>query len=148
MTLFRFLACITLGILLSGFPVVADEPVKKDPIDIEVDKMMDKDPSTAGMLKATTRGTELWDAAMNKAYIELMKKLPEAERASLKKSQVAWLGYRDANSQLVSAVYGHAQGTMYGPMSANEVLELVKERTLLLRGYLDILGQNGDDSGK
>ncbi len=104
--------------------------------------MMDKDPSTYGMMDAIKKGTELWDAQMNQVYAKLLKKLPEAERASLQKSQRAWLAYRDANSDLVATVYGHAEGTMYRPMAANELLELVKARTLLLRGYLDLLEEN------
>jgi uncharacterized protein YecT (DUF1311 family) len=142
----RLLLVILLGVMGSGDFLRANDPENKDPIDVIVDKMIDKDPSTAGMVQATDKGTEMWDAEMNKAYNSLMQKLPEAERETLKKSQLAWLAYRDANIKLVAAVYGHAQGTMYIPMAADESLELVKARTLLLRKYLDLLGEN--DSSK
>ncbi len=144
----RPLICLLLGLLFFTPCLKADEPAKetKDPIDVEVDKMMEKDPSTAGMNQAIDHGTELWDAEMNKAYNNLMKKLPESERAILKKSQVAWLAYRDANSSLVGTVYGHAQGTMYSNMANDEGLEIVKARTLLLRKYIDILDENSSDS--
>ena len=142
----RPLVYVLFGLLLFTVTLRADEPAKevKDPIDVEVDKMMEKDPSTAGMNQAIDRGIELWDAEMNKAYNSLMKKLPEGERAILKKSQVVWLAYRDANNNLVSTVYGHAQGTMYSSMANDEGLEIVKTRTLLLRKYIDILDENSD----
>lgn len=142
----RPLVYVLVGLLLFTVTLRADEPAKeaKDPIDVEVDKMMEKDPSTAGMNQAIDRGIELWDAEMNKAYNRLMKKLPESERAVLKKSQVAWLAYRDANNNLVSTIYGHAQGTMYSSMANDEGLEIVKTRTLLLRNYIDILDENSD----
>jgi len=142
----RLLLVILLGLVINCGLLHSDEPEKKDPIDVQVDKMMDQNPSTQGMTEAADKGTQLWDAEMNKAYNALMKKLPESERASLKKSQLAWLAYRDANTELVGNIYhhDHAQGTMYIPMEHNESLELVKARTLLLRNYLDLLDENDD----
>jgi len=140
----RCLIVVLLSAVLNCGLIRADDVAKKDPIDLEVDKMMDKDPSTQGVIVATDKGTQLWDAEMNKAYNALMKKLPEKERATLKKSQVAWLAYRDANTELVATVYGPAQGTMYLPMARDETLEMVKARTLQLRNYLDILNENDD----
>jgi len=140
----RCLSVVLLSAVLNCSLIRADDVAKKDPIDLEIDKMMDKDPSTQGVIVATDKGTQLWDAEMNKAYNDLMKKLPEKERAALKKSQVAWLAYRDANTGLVTTVYGHAQGTMYLPMAHDEALERVKARTLQLRNYLDILSENDD----
>ncbi len=118
------------------------DDTKPDPIDTIVKKMMDKDPSTPGMQDAIQHGTDLWDAQMNIVYGQLMKKLPANERTDLQKSQRAWLAYRDAQTELVGTIYAHAEGTEFRSTSANELLNLVKTRTLLLRAYLVILEEN------
>jgi len=135
---------LLLATLLISCPmaIAQTDDAKPDPIDTAVKQMIDKNPSTQGMGDAIQHGTDLWDAQMNVAYKELMKKLPANERTDLQKSQRAWLAYRDAQTNLVGTIYAHAEGTEFRSTSANELLNLVKTRTLLLRAYIDILDQN------
>ncbi len=62
MNIHHLLVFASIGVTLLVAPIRADEPEKKDPIDIEIDKMMEKNPSTQGMLEASDKGTKLWDA--------------------------------------------------------------------------------------
>jgi len=138
----RCLVLLSILLIPCRAALAQSDDTKPDPIDTAVKRMMDKDPSTPGMVDAIERGTELWDAQMNVAYGQLMKALPANERAALQKSQRAWLAYRDTQTELVATVYAHAEGTAYRSTSANELLDLVKTRTLLLRSYLVLLNEN------
>jgi uncharacterized protein YecT (DUF1311 family) len=71
----------------------------------------------------------------------LQKQLPQPDRKKLIDSQRAWLGFRDANRQIIRAVYERAEGTMYRPMAVNAELEILKERAEDLRRYLEIVNE-------
>jgi uncharacterized protein YecT (DUF1311 family) len=119
---------------------VAEE---KHPIDREYDECMEKHSSTAGMVECTDKAYKKWDAELNRAYGELLKKLPAKKAAILKQSQRDWLIYRDANFRLIDAIYDELQGTMYIPMRLYAKLRIVRERALLLSGYVELMGEAG-----
>ena len=123
----------------------AGSQARTDLIEKQVDKMIEKDPSTTGMVQATEKGRELWDAAMNKVYNQLMDALPAADKEHLKQAQRDWLAFRDSDLKLSYGVYGRMQGTMYRPMSVQAELEVVKTRTLQLRNYLELAQESKAD---
>ncbi|MBF0546624.1 MAG: DUF1311 domain-containing protein [Candidatus Riflebacteria bacterium] len=105
---------------------------KKHPIDVIVEKMMDQDSSTAGMIQALAKGCELWDKELNKQYSILVKLLANDKEAiqELKESQNLWLKHRDAEKKLIASIYGKKEGTMYRPMAVEAEMELIKQRTI------------------
>ena len=112
-----------------------------DPVESEIDQIREKAKSTAELVEAEARGIEMWDAELNRVYQLLQKQLPQTERKKLIDSQRAWLGFRDANRQIIRAVYERAEGSMYRPMAVNAELEIVKERAEDLRRYLEIVSE-------
>jgi uncharacterized protein YecT (DUF1311 family) len=108
------------------------------PIDKFYEDCVEKNGSTAGMVDCSDKAFKKWDAEMNRIYGELMKKLPAKKAAALKQSQRDWLTYRDSNFKLISEVYGSMEGTMYIPMHAYAKVRILRERTLLLKGYLEL----------
>lgn len=105
----------------------------KDPIDLGLDRAVAKDPSTAGMRRATQEAARRWDAEMNRAYRRLAAYLRPDDRATLQRSQRAWLAFRDAEFRTIAALTGNKQGTMWGPVSDGQRLQIVKDRALQLR---------------
>ncbi len=114
----------------------------KDLLDVQIERLLAKDESTAGQMQAYDKGIDLWDREMNRVYGELMKQLSPAGREALKVSQRAWLAWRDAQARLIQETYGRAAGTMYRPMASAHVMETVKTRTLQLRRYLEIVEES------
>lgn len=106
---------------------------EKHEIDIFVDKAMDKDPSTAGMIKAMDEGEKLWDAELNKYYKLLSENMDKESKAALKKAQLAWIAFRDAEFALIADVYSKQEGTMYRVIAASLRMEVVKKRALDLK---------------
>lgn len=108
---------------------------KPHPIDAFYDACVEKDGSTAGMLRCTEKTNALWDKQMNKDYAALLKSANPKTRLKMRDSQRAWLVYRDKEQAMQNEFY-HRDGTMWGPIRANIGMRLVKERALQLADYL------------
>lgn len=113
--------------------IAAESENEKHEIDIFVDKAMDKDPSTAGMIKAMDEGEKLWDAELNKYYKLLSEKLDKESKAALKKAQLAWITFRDAEFAMIADIYSKQEGTMYRVIAVSLRMEVVKRRALDLK---------------
>ncbi|MBN1939286.1 MAG: DUF1311 domain-containing protein [Candidatus Aminicenantes bacterium] len=111
----------------------------KHPIDVWLEECTAKDESTQGQLACLAEAYKKWDAELNRVYRELMQKLPEAARPSLKASQQAWIKHRNEEFNLLTSLYGMFDGTMYGLMQAADQVDFVRKRTLELSSYLDVL---------
>lgn len=122
----------------------AAEEEAQHPIDKFYEDCVEKNGSTAGMVECADKAYKKWDAEMNRIYGELMKKLPAKKAAALKQSQRDWLTYRDSNFKLITEVYGSMEGTMYIPMHAYAKVRILRERTLLLKGYLELAEEAGE----
>ena len=111
----------------------------KHPIDVWLEQCTAKDESTAGQIDCLIEAYKKWDAELNRVYQELMKRLPEAARASLKATQLAWIKHRIEEFNLMTALYEMFDGTMYGLMKTADQTDFVRKRALELASYLDVL---------
>lgn len=107
------------------------------PIDAEINRCVDKFPSTHGMMECTTKGMEKWDRELNRLYKELMTVLPKEGQTALRTAQRAWIPLRDSEFALSSEVYSTIYtvldgGTMWVVNDAIAHMEVVRRRTLEL----------------
>jgi uncharacterized protein YecT (DUF1311 family) len=121
---------------------IAAESELKHPIDIWLQHCNNSNPTTAGMNTCTAEAINKWDKEMNKVYKELMSRLSEKKKTALKKSQVAWLKYRDEEYNFLDNFYSEFQGTMWSNILMGEKLSILKQRTLTLQFYLQNLKEN------
>ena len=127
-------------ILLATGQLAAMPP--DDPLAAADAACLDKAQSTADMTNCENASYKRWDAELNRVYGELKKKLDDSGRQALKESQQKWLEFRNAELKTVGAVYDRLEGTMYIPMRAGAVRDIVKTRAIDLRGYLELLAEN------
>lgn len=132
--------CFLVVCFLFALPVVsmAQDETEKHPIDIALDKFMDKNPSTQGMVGCLDEAYKKWDAELNKNYKALNLKLNAKQKAALLTSQRKWIEYRDLEFKFQSELYSTMEGTMYQPMAVDSRLEIVKKRALDLKSYLNL----------
>jgi uncharacterized protein YecT (DUF1311 family) len=95
--------------------------------------------STAGQTDCEAAATSDYDRRMNAAYATLMHKLPREAAQQLRLSQRAWLAFRDAEAKARDALYETRQGTMYVPMQAADATNVIRDRALLLEGYVRVI---------
>jgi uncharacterized protein YecT (DUF1311 family) len=98
-----------------------------------------------GLINCLTEEEALWDKQMNKYYKLLMGILDKESRSILKRSQLAWLKYRDAESENAWRLYPLHEGSAYSEIAAAEVMELTEARTKSLMGYYETLLEELDN---
>ena len=82
------------------------------------------------------------DATMTTAYKKLMGKVGKKEQARLKKSQIAWLKFRDAEADFLSSkVVG---GSIYPMIHATHLKQLTAQRTKQLNDAYTLFTTEGD----
>ena len=113
----------------------AEEQEKKHPIDEWLERCIEKDSSTAGMINCSGKAYEMWDKELNKVYQKLMKKLTPEERKKLQESQRQWIKFRDAEFGFINDLY-LGIGTMIPVIKYGQKLYFVKQRVLQLQEYL------------
>jgi len=74
------------------------------------------------------------DAKLNEAYRQFMTKLNDEEKAQLKKAQLAWITYRDANCEFVADQY--KGGTMRPMIAAICLAEVTNSRVTELKAQI------------
>ena len=74
------------------------------------------------------------DARLNEAYRRFISKLNDEEKAQLKKAQLAWIMYRDANCDFVADQY--KGGTMRPMIAAICLAETTNNRTTELEAQV------------
>jgi uncharacterized protein YecT (DUF1311 family) len=132
-------ACLVLFVISARAADPGASPTP-DPIDQKIQDLIDKsNGSTPAMVEVAREGAQLWDQELNRVYQELMQRLPAEDQAILKESQQAWIKFRDSNSKMIGEVYGHARGTENRVFAAEERLEVIKSRAVVLRDYLEVV---------
>jgi uncharacterized protein YecT (DUF1311 family) len=106
------------------------------PIDVELEKRIDADSSTAGMVQATHDAAKAWEKLLNDNYDALLGKLSKEEQEKLRASQRAWVQFRDLEFAFSAQFWSGFSGTMYQVSAAASRCDVVKKRALELGSYL------------
>ncbi|WP_310087667.1 lysozyme inhibitor LprI family protein [Paraburkholderia phenoliruptrix] len=129
------LAC-TVALVLGAAPLAARaEVAAADPIDAAMRTCLARSDmsSTAGQVQCMETARIGWKTALDNAWQQLQPELPPARRKQWEKSQAAWQASRDAEKQLLAAVFATTRGTMYVLAEADMQLQPVRDRALVLR---------------
>jgi len=122
---------------LLAIAALAQEPEKKHPIDVKLEKAEDEASSTADQRDVQSLALKLWDAEMNRVYTKLRKALKPAAATALQAAQREWLNYRDAEVKFLDEMYAAFEGTMFIPMHMAAVARVTRERALRLTRLLE-----------
>ena len=114
---------------------------KEDKIDVTLTKCLDstENQSTAGMCICTYRALNQWDKKLNLTYKELMSKLNPEQKSKLLTSQRQWNSFKEKEIEFINSTYGSFNGTMWLPIRAEKLLEITKDRALILENLLEDL---------
>ena len=115
-----------------GIPVVTG--MDKHPIDSLLDQCLKKDTSTKGMIDCYSSAHNNWDAELNAHYKKLMSTLNPKQKTLLKKSQRAWIKFKEAQFESIKAIYDR-DGTMWGIVKSIQAMDITKEQALRLNRF-------------
>ena len=133
---------VVLSILLIVNPTLADE--KKNKIDKWLDKCLDKNYSTLGSIECYNKAIDMWDAELNRVYKELMKTLKPKGKKLLRASQREWVKFKEKEFEFLNNypyIYNnkYKHGTITLIVIQDQKLQIVKDRTLELKSFLDFI---------
>ncbi|MFM0335609.1 lysozyme inhibitor LprI family protein [Paraburkholderia fungorum] len=136
-----------LGVACAVAPSAARaEVAAADPIDAAMRTCLARSDmsSTSGQVQCMDNARIGWKAALDSAWQQLQPKLPPAQRKQWEKSQASWQASRDAEKQLLSAVFATTHGSMYVLAEADMQLQPVRDRALALRSAVARTSAGGD----
>ncbi len=110
-----------------------------DPIDKIEQDCISKTADTQEMNKCTQMAQELWKKDINKNLAELKEILSAEDYKKLQLSQTSWENYIDKEYGFINSLTSYTQGTMYLNTKEGWRTEILKQRALTLRGYLNTL---------
>ncbi len=112
---------------------------REDRIDEEYRKCLMKDTSYAVLADCSFKAYEKWDKELNKAYNKLIEKIKkEKNKEAMRQAQAAWRAYRDAEFNAYNYMFNQP-GNEMAIMREEGRIEVVRERTLQLRAYIEAL---------
>ncbi|WP_144145062.1 lysozyme inhibitor LprI family protein [Paraburkholderia sp. BCC1884] len=141
------LALAASAVMLGAMPLAAHaEVAAADPIDASMRSCLARSDmsSTTGQVQCMDNARIGWKSALDNAWQQLQPKLPPARRKQWEKSQASWEASRDAEKQLLSAVFATTHGSMYILAEADMQLQPVRDRALALRAAVAQVSAGGD----
>ncbi|WP_345813201.1 lysozyme inhibitor LprI family protein [Paraburkholderia sp. PREW-6R] len=130
----RLLGALAVALIVLS-PVAHAEVAAADPIDASMRTCLARSDmsSTMGQVQCMDNARIGWNSALDSAWQQLETKLPPARRKAWQKSQMAWRASREAEKQLLAAVFATTRGSMYVLAEADMQLQPVRDRALALR---------------
>ena len=110
-----------------------------DPIDKIEQDCISKTADTQEMNKCSQKAQQLWEKDINKNLAELKEILSAEDYKKLQLSQTSWENYKDKEYGFINSLTSYTQGTMYLNTKEGWRTEILKQRALTLRGYLNTL---------
>lgn len=77
-------------------------------------------------------GLKAWDTELNKQYKLLLADQSEEFKGNLKKSQVAWIKYRDSYLEAMRSFYMQQDGTIWGIVMSDAKLRVTRDKAIEL----------------
>jgi uncharacterized protein YecT (DUF1311 family) len=100
------------------------------------DSCIESAPSVMGMVDCVVEEIEIQDASLNRAYRNVMVRLPRARREKLRAVERAWIARRDPVCKADALKRdGSIHTTMYALMYWDCILDATIRRTILIERY-------------
>ena len=109
-----------------------------DPIDKIEQDCISKTADTQEMNKCSQKAQQLWKKDINKNLAELKEILSAEDYKKLQLSQTSWENYIDKEYGFINSLTSYTQGTMHLNTREGCRTEILKQRALILREYLNI----------
>lgn len=109
-----------------------------DPIDKVERECISKTASTYEMNRCSQIAQQSWEKDIQNSLVELKKFLSSEDYKKLQLSQSSWENYIDKEYGFINSLTSYTQGTMHLNTREGWRTEILKQRALILREYLNI----------
>ncbi len=104
-------------------------------IDIEFEKCINKDYSTAGMNNCAYKAQEKWNKEIIKNSEHLKKLLNKDQQILYTESQKLWENYYKKEEEFILKTIFQVQGTIHTNYAAGALYDITKQRALDIKSY-------------
>lgn len=126
---------ILMAVVVSG---CATQTTSSNPIDRAEEECIAKASSTYEMNRCSVIAQKKWEQEIQNSLDTLKKNLTEDDYAVIEKSQQAWNEYKIAEYELIDKIISYKQGTMYSNVKEGLRTDILKQRALKLKEYINI----------
>lgn len=109
-----------------------------NPIDKAEQDCIAKTSSTFEMNKCSVNAQKAWELEITNNLSTLKTLLSDEDYMVLIKSQQIWKNYKNSEFDLISRIINNKQGTMYLNVKEGLKTDIIKQRALKLKEYIDI----------
>lgn len=126
---------ILIAVVFSG---CTTQTTSSNPIDRAEEECIAKASSTYEMNRCSVIAQKKWEQEIQNSLDTLKKNLTEDDYAVIEKSQQAWNEYKIAEYELIDKIISYKQGTMYSNVKEGLRTDILKQRALKLKEYINI----------
>ena len=126
---------ILMAVVFSG---CTTQTTSSNPIDRAEEECIAKTSSTYEMNRCSVIAQKKWEQEIQNNLDTLKKNLTEDDYAVIEKSQQAWNEYKIAEYELIDKIISYKQGTMYSNVREGLRTDILKQRALKLKEYINI----------
>lgn len=127
-------------IFFSGSYVTADiGQTKQHPIDIQLQKCMEKEYNTAGMNQCVINAKNDWLKEIEKYVTYIQKELSDTQKEVFTETHKHWLEYYKYEQKLIDETLFVKSGNINTNYGYAHLLEIVKDRAKNLEHYQELL---------
>lgn len=126
---------ILIAVVFSG---CTTQTTSSNPIDRAEEECIAKASSTYEMNRCSVITQKKWEQEIQNSLDTLKKNLTEDDYAVIEKSQQAWNEYKIAEYELIDKIISYKQGTMYSNVKEGLRTDILKQRALKLKEYINI----------
>lgn len=134
---------LNLLLLVLSISVLSTSSAWAYSIDDKHKSCLDEAQTTVAMVSCNEMAYKLWDSELNAVFRQLYSALPSRQKKALLASQQEWLQFRDKEFQFLNAYFAR-QGTIWSVIAGQPKIQLVKDRVLELRNYIDAVDLEGN----
>nr|WP_086938628.1 lysozyme inhibitor LprI family protein [Thaumasiovibrio occultus] len=106
--------------------------IEEHPIDMAMSACTEQFSTTVGMHECSALAYHAWDRELNRAYAAL----GGSNNPELKAAQIAWIAFRDKQTEYLAAHYGKMQGSIWGLIYGEKVNDITRQQTEALQSML------------
>jgi uncharacterized protein YecT (DUF1311 family) len=115
------------------------QTTKQEVIDADYRKCLQKDTAYVNVCNCAFVAFGKWSKEMTRTYDRLLRETKkEQQREALKKSQQAWMAYKDAEFDTYNHIFNYG-GSKWCTVRQDKRIDIVRARALQLHNYLDSL---------
>ncbi len=134
----EFKNIVLLILMAFVFSGCTTQTTSSNPIDRAEEECIAKASSTYEMNRCSVIAQKKWEQEIQNNLDTLKKNLTEDDYAVIEKSQQAWNEYKIAEYELIDKIISYKQGTMYSNVREGLRTDILKQRALKLKEYINI----------